>query len=290
MRELEFHTPTRLDEAVAILERHNGQARCLAGGTDLIAQLKERRRQASAIVDIKWIPDVNVLSYDPVVGLRIGAGVSCTTILKHPDVQANYPALAYACGLVGSKQIQNRATVGGNICNAAPSGDTLAPLLCYDARAKIAGPTGERELPLGEIWAGPGRLTLASGEMLVEVILPPPPDRSAAHYLRFIPREEMDIAVAGVGSWLRLAPGGRECVEARIALCAVSPVVMRVPAAEAVLVGREPTETAFAEAGRLAAEAAQPISDVRGSAEYRRELVNVLTIRTLLAAVAATGP
>ncbi|HEX2173829.1 MAG TPA: xanthine dehydrogenase family protein subunit M [Dehalococcoidia bacterium] len=291
MRELDYLAPATVAEAVAVLRQHDGQARCLAGGTDLIAQLKERRRQASVVVDIKRIPDLQVLSYDPANGLRIGAAVTCTAVARQPEVQANYPALAYACGLVGSRQIQNRATVGGNVCNAAPSGDTLGPLLCYGARARIAGPGGQREIPLQEIWAGPGQTTLAPGELLTEVILPPPADRSAVHYLRFIPREEMDIAVAGVGSWVRLAPGPRrECVEARIALCAVGPTMLRAPAAEAALVGRQlPDEDAFAEAGRLAAEAARPISDVRGSADYRRELVNVLTIRTLRAATAAVG-
>lgn len=295
MREMDFQAPTTVQEAVAILERYDGQARCLAGGTDLIAQLKERRREAAAIVDLKRIPELHVLADDPATGLRIGAAVSCTTVLNDPNVRANYPSLAYAAGLVGSKQIQNRATIAGNICNAAPSGDTLGPLLCHEARVKIAGPKGTREIPLLEIWAGPGRTTLASGEFLTEILVPPPPPRSAGHYLRFIPREEMDIAVAGVGSWLRLAPAGRsgasgrECQEARIALCAVGPTMIRASAAEASLVGRVPDEAAFAEAGRLAAAAARPISDVRGSVEYRRELVNILTIRTLRAAAAAIG-
>lgn len=285
MRELDYRAPMSIADAVEILRQHDGDARCLAGGTDLIAQLKERRREATVIVDVKRIPDVQVLSYDPANGLRIGAAVSCTAVARQPEVQTHYPALAYACGLVGSRQIQNRATVGGNICNAAPSGDTLGPLLCYGARAKIAGPNGMREIPLMEIWAGPGRTTLGQGELLTEVTLPPPAERSAGAYLRFIPREEMDIAVAGVGSWIRLGPGGRECVEARIALCAVGPTMLRAPAAEAALVGRAlPDEEAFAEAGRLAAAAAQPISDVRGSVEYRRELVTILTVRTLRAA------
>lgn len=289
VRELDYQAPATVREAIALLERHDGQARCLAGGTDLIAQLKERRRQVAVVVDLKRIPDLRSISFDPARGLRIGAAVSCTEVARHPDVRVNYPALAYSCGLVGSRQIQNRATVAGNIGNAAPSGDTLAPLVCYDARAVIAGPNGERTIPLIEIWAGPGQLTLGRGELLTEVQVPPPPARSAGHYLRFIPREEMDIAVAGVGSWIRLAPAGREIAEARIALCAVAPTIVRAPAAETSLVGQVPSENAFAEAGRLAAEAARPISDARGSVEYRRELVSILTIRTLRAAAAAIG-
>ncbi|MFQ5879709.1 MAG: FAD binding domain-containing protein, partial [Dehalococcoidia bacterium] len=174
-----------------------------------------------------------------------------------------------------------RASVGGNICNAAPSADTVPPLLVHGAVAVIAGLSGRRELSLDEFFQGPGQTVLAPNEVLLEVRLPPPPANSASHYLRFIPREEMDIAVAGVGGLLALEPGTRRCLQARIALAAVAPTPIRAGEAEAYLEGQMLEPQHLAQAGELAARATRPISDVRGSADYRRELVKVLTRRGL---------
>jgi carbon-monoxide dehydrogenase medium subunit len=189
--------------------------------------------------------------------------------------------LAEACALIGSVQIQNRAALGGNFCNAAPSADAVPPVLAYGGTLVIAGPAGRRELPAEAFFVGPGETVLGKGELLVEIVLPPPPPLSGAAYLRFIPREEMDIAVAGVGSFLRLSADRRRCEQARIALAAVAPTPVRAREAEDFLAGKPPDEAALAQAGELAARAAKPISDVRGSAAYRLELVKVLTRRTL---------
>lgn len=294
MKEISYHAPRTLREAISILSKANGNGRALAGGTDLIAQLKEGRKSATVLVDVKGIPELNRLEFRPRRGLRIGAAVPCSTIAAHPDVQESYPAVAFSCSLVGSIQIQNRASIGGNICNAAPSADTIPALICLGAKAVIAGPSGKREVPLEELFLGPGRTVLAPGELLSEVIIPTPPGSSACVYQRFTPREEMDIAVVGVGSFVVLAPnerasGGRKCKEAKIALGATAPTPVRAKEAEAFLSGRIIDDSAINEAGELAVLSAKPITDVRGSAEYRKELVKVLTRRTLKACLNALG-
>ena len=284
MREFEYIAPATLHEAIDLLARANGKAKVLAGGTDLIAQMKEKRTSPDLIVDAKRIPELNVLSFDQTQGLRLGGAVSCARVAGFEAVRARYPALAEACGLIGSVQIQNRAAVGGNFCNAAPSADTVPAVIAYGGKAILAGAKGKRELPAEEFFVGPGQTALGDGEILIEIDIPTPPSRSGAAYLRFIPREEMDIAVAGVGSYLELSNDGGRCQSSRIALAAVAPTPMRAYDAEKFLVGKSVSEAMFAEAGELAARAAKPISDVRGSAAYRIELVKVLTKRSLRSA------
>lgn len=288
MQEFDFAAPDTLQRAVELLSHANGEARALAGGTDLIPQIKENRRRPSLVVDIKKIPELNVLSYDT-DGLRIGAAVSCTAIVSFAAVKEHYPALAEACALIGSYQIQNRAALGGNICNAAPSADAVPPVLSYGGRLLIASPNGQRELAAETFFTGPGQTVLTSGEVLVEIRLPPPPAKSGAAYLRFIPREEMDIAVAGVGSFVQLSAAGQRCQQARITLASVAPTPVRADEAEAFVAGKVLDATTIVEAGELAARAARPISDVRGSAAYRLELVRVLTRRTLQTALERAG-
>lgn len=281
MREFMFAAPQSVQEAVEVLARAGGEGRPLAGGTDLIVQMKENRRSPGVVVDVKRIPDLNVLSWDARDGLRVGAAVSCTRIAAYAPVRERYPALAEACALVGSVQIQNRAALGGNFCNAAPSADAVPPVLSYGGKLMLAGPDGRRELPAEDFFVGPGQTVLGPGELLVEIIIPTPPSPSGAAYLRFIPREEMDIAIAGVGSFVQLNADRTRCEQARITLAAVAPTPVRAREAEAFLVGKPLDQTTMAHAGELAAKAAQPISDVRGSAAYRIELVKVLTRRTL---------
>jgi carbon-monoxide dehydrogenase medium subunit len=284
VHDFDFAAPDSLQQAVELLGRTDGEARALAGGTDLIPQIKENRRHPSLVVDIKKIPELNVLAYDA-NGLCIGAAVSCTRIAEFDTVKQHYPALAEACALIGSYQIQNRAALGGNICNAAPSADAVPPVLSYAGRLLLAGPNGQRELTAETFFTGPGQTVLTRGEVLVAIQLPPPPANSGAAYLRFIPREEMDIAVAGVGSFVQLSADGQHCQQARISLASVAPTPVRADEAEAFVAGKPLDAETIAEAGELAARAARPISDVRGSAGYRRELVKVLTRRTLQTAL-----
>ncbi|MEE9198821.1 MAG: xanthine dehydrogenase family protein subunit M [Dehalococcoidia bacterium] len=281
MKSFEYYAPTSLREALDIMAQAGGNARALAGGTDLIDQMKQRRRTPSMVMDVKRVPELMVLEYREGEGLSIGAGTACADIQRMPVVRDLYPAIAQSCALIGSVQIQSRASVGGNVCNAAPSADTVPPLIVLGARAVIAGPGGEREVPVEEFFLGPGQTVLAGDELLMKIVVPPPQKRSTSYYLRFIPREEMDIAVAGVASHIALGSANGVCAEARIALAAVAPTPLRVREAESVLVGRDLDQALIAEAAEKAAAAARPITDIRGSAEYRRELVKVLTRRSI---------
>jgi len=288
MRSFEYAAPETVAEAVALLASRPGEARGLAGGTDLITQLKEGRRRAALLVDLKRIGALNHLEFTPAGGLRIGAAVPCVRLQESPDVRQHYPILAYVSTLIGSYQIQNRASLGGNLCNAAPSADGVPPLIALGARAVLAGPDGERTVDVEAFCTGPGRSVLGPGEILVELLVPPPGPRTGSVYQRFIPRGEMDIAVAGVASLLAKNPDGT-VARARIVLSAVAPTPLRVPAAEAVLQGYLPTHQRFEEAGRIASAACSPITDVRGTVAYRRHLVGVLTRRTLITALELAG-
>jgi carbon-monoxide dehydrogenase medium subunit len=278
LQDFAYDCPETIGQAVALL--CEGDARALAGGTDLIPQLREGRRRAGRIVDLKRIPALTAISVLPDGGVAIGAAVSAATLARHPAVRGVYPAVAQSACLIGGIQIQNRASLGGNICNAAPSADAVPALICHAARARLAGPGGERELAVEDLFRAPGRTALGPGELLVAILLPAATARSAAQYLRFTPRREMDIAVAGAGVWISLDEHGA-IGAARVVLASVGPTPLRAPAAEQGLRGEKPSRALFEEAGRLASADARPISDTRGSADYRRALVSVLTARAL---------
>ena len=278
MQEFVYERPESVADAVAALRA--GDARALAGGTDLVPQLREGRRAAARIVDLKHVAAMMAIDVLPDGGVSIGAAATASTVARHPAIAARYPAVAQSARLIGGVQVQNRASLGGNICNAAPSADGVPALICLGAHARIAGPAGTREMPVEAMFAGPGRTILGAGELMVAIRLPPAQPRAAAAYLRFTPRREMDIAVAGCGGWLRLGDDGA-IAEARLVLASVAPTPVRAPAAERRLVGARPGGALFEEAGRRAAQDARPISDTRGSADFRRTLVAVLTARAL---------
>ena len=279
MADFEFAAPVDLDEALRLLSGTPG-SRPLAGGTDLIDQLNAGRRTTGLVVDLKRIPALMRLDVDG-DGLHIGGARSCTDVQQHSAVRADYAGLAEACGLIGAVQIQNRAAVAGNVCNAAPSADTIPALISLSAHAIIRSQNGTRDVPLDEFFIGPGQTVLNDGEILEELVLPAPPDSSASAYLRFIPRNEMDIAVAGVGSYLEVDPNSKVITRARIALASVAPTPVRATEAESHLEDKVLSDEVIDEAAALAPNSASPISDVRGSAEFRLELVKVLTARTL---------
>ncbi|MEE9202644.1 MAG: xanthine dehydrogenase family protein subunit M [Dehalococcoidia bacterium] len=287
MKAFEYAAPRTLNEAVSLLAGAGPAARPLAGGTDLLPQMRYRRIQPPLVVDVKGVPELRRLEYAG-DGLHIGAAVPLSDIASHPDVLRLYPVIAASCGLVGSVQIRNRGTLGGNLCNAVPSADTVPGLMCLGARAVLAGPSGRREVAVEEVCIGPGETVLGTGEMLVEVVVSPPPQGSAASYLRFTPRQEMDIAVAGVASLLTVDGQGL-ISRARVALAAVAPTPLRARRAEEVLEGQRLTEELIGRAAGEAAGECRPISDVRGSADYRRHLVAVLARRTLKANMQALG-
>jgi len=279
MRPFDCIIPRTLDEALQAMA--NGDARALAGGSDLIDQIRVGRRTPSMVVDIKNIPEMKRLEYREDDGLHIGAGVSCTDTAQYGPVGNHFPSIKESCLLVGSLQIQNRASIVGNVCNAAPSGDTIPSLLTYGAKALIAGPNGMREVLVEELFLGPSRTVIEPGELMVEIIVPPPPVNSTGHYLRFIPREEMDIAVVGSASMVSIDPKTKQCLKARIALASVAPTPIRAKQAERALEGQILTPSIIREASQLASNDATPIADLRGSVEYRKDLCEVLTRRTL---------
>jgi carbon-monoxide dehydrogenase medium subunit len=285
VKSFDYAAPTTLGEATALLAKANGTARILAGGTDLLVQLREHLRDADLVVDVKRIPELMELSYHPQRGLRLGASVPCYRIYEHAELPAAYPALVDAARIVGGWQIQSRASVGGNLCNSSPAGDTIAPLVALQARCVIAGPEGTREVPAEAFCIAPGKNVLQRGEMLATIVVPPRVGNSGSAYERFIPRNEMDIAVVGAASWVRLNAAGDTIEQARVGLAAVAPTPKFAAEASQWLAGKPATEESFAHAGELARKAASPISDMRGTAEFRLHLVGVLTKRTLAKAV-----
>lgn len=284
MRAIDYVAPTSLSEAVSVLSANGDRARPLAGGTDIIVQLRGGRRELDVLVDAKSIPELNQIELTD-SGLRLGAAVPCYEIYQNQAVAAAYPGLIDAAGLIGSIQIQGRASIGGNLCNAAPSGDSIPPIITLGGEAHINGPNGWRAVAAEDFCTGPGRSVLEPGEILVGIQIPAPAANSGTAYLRFIPRNEMDIAVAGVSSSVVLDASGQTVQSARIALASVGPTPILATAAGDSLAGKAVSDDAIAEAGRLASEAATPITDMRGTIRQRHHLVDVLTRRTLNIAI-----
>ena len=290
MRSFEYLAPRTLDEAIGLLAQRGAEARPLAGGTDLVVQMKEaatRFPYPAAVVNLSRVAELKGIDFSESAGLRIGAGATMMEIAEHPLIRERYQALAAGAGVVGSIQTMNMATLGGNLCNAAPSADTAPPLLALEAQAIIAGPHGRRTLPLEEVFVGPGLTALEAGELLVEVIVPAPASGSGSAYQRHTPRKQMDIAVVGVAAGLTLQ--GERIQRARIALGAVAPTPVRARGAEAALEGQSATEGVFTRAAEIAAGECSPITDVRGTAEFRRHLVRVMAERILRTAAERCG-
>jgi carbon-monoxide dehydrogenase medium subunit len=273
-----------VNDCLKLLADQGPEAKVLAGGTDLLPQLKNGLLKPPWVVDLSGVPALRALERERGGGLRIGAAVTARTLERHPEVRTRYPAIAESAALVGSVQVRNLATVGGNLCNAAPSADMAPPLMALDAEAIIAGPKGERRVPLAAFFLGVRQTVLAPGELLVALTIPDPGPGSGGTYVRHTPRRELDIAVVGVASQLTLTGG--VCARARIALASVAPTPVRATGAEQSLEGQPVTPERIAHAADLAVEAARPISDQRGSADFRRHLVRVLTRRTLTTALA----
>jgi carbon-monoxide dehydrogenase medium subunit len=285
MKDITYAAPKTVADAAALLNDKGDRARILAGGTDIIVQVREGRRDIDALVDIKHVPEVNELSFDPAKGLIIGAAVPCCLIYEHKAFARAYPGLMDAVSLIGGIQIQSRASLGGNLCNASPAADGIPVLIALETVCDIAGPKGTRSVPVEQFCTGPGKTVLGRGEFLVRFRVPAPKKQAGAAYLRFIPRNEMDIAVAGAGVAVQLDGSKAKCTAARIALAAVAPTPLLVPDAGAALVGTSLDDAAVAKAAALAQATARPISDMRGDADYRRHLVGVLVKRALAIAI-----
>lgn len=284
MRALEYASPTTVEEAVSILARHGAEARMLSGGTDIIVQAREGRRIVSVLVDAKSIAETNELALAD-DGLRVGAAVPCALIYEDAEIARRYPALIDSASLIGGIQIQSRASLGGNLCNSSPAADSIPTMIALGAVATIAGPNGRRELPVEEFCTGPGRNALADDEMLVSLFFPAPRAHSGAAYLRFIPRNEMDIAVVSCGASVVLSDDGRTFQAARVSVGAVAPTPLLVEAAAEALVGQPVGEETIARAAEAVSAAARPITDMRGSVAQRKHLAGVLARRVLTTAI-----
>ena len=286
MHNFAYSAPTTLQEAVSLKGKYSGKANIIAGGTDLIIFMRVRRRQPDMLIDGKKVPELNEFTLNE-SGLTLGAAVSCRKIYENAEVAERFPALIDSTTLIGGVQIQGRASVGGNLCNAAPSADTVPTLIAYGAVANIAGDGGTRQLPVEEFCLAPGKNALKDDEILVNIFIPAPKANSGAKFLRFIPRNEMDIAVVNAASSVQLDDAGKKILAARIAIGSVAPKPLYVEEAGASLIDKEVSDDAISHAAALAREAASPIEDMRGTVEHRLQLVEVLTKRTLMAAIAS---
>ena len=279
---MEYKAPGSIDEAVTLLAQASGSAQILAGGTDLLVQIRAGFTKPSLVVDVKNIPELRTISLDD-DGVRIGAAVSGAELGENDAVKAAWPGLVEATELIGSTQIQGRASLGGNLCNASPAADTVPALVAASAICLIAGPDGQREAPVEQIVTGPGQTSLKNGEFVVQFQLPKKLPRSADAYLRFIPRTEMDIAVVGAGINLTLDEKGI-CHQARVALGAVAPTVLLVEAGATALIGSTLDDAALDKLRAAASAACNPIDDKRGTVEFRVDVAGVLAKRAALIA------
>ena len=274
---MRYEAPETLDAAVGLLVDASGDARMLAGGTDLLVQLRADVIEPGLVVDLKKIPELRSIVADG-GGFRIGAAVTAAELGEHPELKTVWPGVVEAAELIGSTQIQGRATLGGNLCNASPAADSVPALVAAGALVAVDGPNGRREVPVERIGTGPGKTSLEKGEIVTSIILPPRPPRSGDAYLRFIPRTEMDIAEVGAGVSLSLDADGT-CVAARVALAAVAERVLLVPDAADALIGSTLDDAALAGLEKATRAACRPIDDKRGTKEHRIKVAGVLARR-----------
>lgn len=274
------HQPTTLGEALSILAQEGDAGAALAGGTDLLLRIRRRARAYRSVINLKFVPGLDGLLWNERAGLTMGALTTFRAVEMHAAVRAHYPALLEAARLVAGVQLRNLATVGGNLGNASPSADSVPPLVALGARVEIASAKGLRMVPVDACLTGPGRTLLAPGEIFSAIHIPAPLPLSGNAFARFSPRSAMDIGIASVAASVTLDKDGR-CTACRIALGAVSPKPLRAGMAEGALEGERLTPALADLVGRLASEAARPISDIRGSADYRRAIVKVLATRVV---------
>lgn len=277
MSEMRYAAPAKLEDAVALLAAAKGTARVLAGGTDLLIQMHSGRVSPELLLDVKGIPEMRAIAAEN-GGFRFGAALSCMALLEHAALVQTWPGLADAVRLIGSVQVKGRATVGGNLCNASPAADSVPAMIAAGAIASIAGPRGRREARVEDVVLGPGKTSLAGGEILVSFLLPPRAPHSGDAYLRFTPRSEMDIAVAGAGVSLTLDAQGR-CSQARVSLGAVAERALLLPEAAAALLGSSVDAAALERLAAAARAACKPIDDKRGTREFRIKIAGVLARR-----------
>ena len=281
--EIECFFPKKVGEALSLLKKYNGKAKVFAGGTDLLPKMKRREVVPRYLIGLNGIPDLTFIKYEKEKGLRIGTATTLSEILESSIVHRRYPILEEAVSQMASTQVRNIGTIGGNLCNAVPSADTAPPLIVLGAQLKIVGPNPrkERRVLVEDFFKGPDRTVLDSNELVSEIQIPPPSSKAYGTYIKHTLRREMDLAIVGVAVWFVLDSKKNICKDVKIALGAVAPIPMRAKKAEAILRGKTLDEDLIESAATMASEESKPIDDIRGSAEYRREMVKVLTKRAI---------
>lgn len=281
---MQYISPNTIDDAVAQLAGAQGVSHVLAGGTDLVVQMTAGLRKPDLVVDIKRIPELTEIRSDA-SGFHIGAAVCGAAINEHSELKAAWPGVCEGIDLIGSMQVQSKATPAGNLCNASPAADSVPAMIAAGATATIVGPSGRRDVAVEDIPAGPGKTTLGKGDFIVAINLPPRRKTGGDAYVRFTPRTEMDIAVVGVGVSIELDDGG-VCTAARVAIGAVAPTALLVAEAGAALVGTRVDDAALDKAAEAVRAACKPIDDKRGTAEYRIRISGVIFKRAATQALA----
>lgn len=281
--EFDYLKPKTLDEALSLLAQYQGKAKLIAGGTDLIPQLKGRLvKLPQYIIDLKDISNLDYISYDEAKGLTIGALTTIKAVVDSSVIRDRFSVLSQAAENMASPQVRNRGTIVGNICNAVPSADSAPALLVLEARLRLVGPKSERMVDIGDFFTGPNQTAL-DGEILVDIQIPTPPPKNKGVYLKLSPRKAMDLAIVGVA--VLVVPDNGKCQDVRIALEAVAPTPLRAKKAEAILKGQAFEDKLIEKAAQVAASEAKPIDDHRASAEYRRDMVEVLVKRAIKQAI-----
>jgi len=279
MNNFEYFEPKTIKDTTSLLIKYRGRANLIAGGTDLVVRMKQNMINPQYLINLKNIPNLSYIRYDDNGGLRIGALTTLQEIESSAVIREKYGMLSYAAHKMATVQVRNLGTIGGNLCNASPAADTAPPLIGFEANASIVGSSGERSVAVEDFFLGPGETTLREDEILSEIRVPIPSPQTGAIYLRLAARSAKDIPAVGVAVVINLDNKKKVCRDVRIVLGAVAPTPIRAKSAEKVIKGNEIDDVLAAETARLASEEANPISDLRSSAEYRREIVKVLTKR-----------
>lgn len=285
MRDFDYFEPKSVEEAVSLLGKYDGSAKALAGGTDLIVMMQNKKIRPKCLVNIKHIPGLSYINYDAKHGARIGALTTLRDIEKSAQVEKGHRILHQVVKKMASPSVRNLATIGGNLCNASPAADMAPSLICLKAKAKAIGPKGERLIEIEDFFAGPGKTILQSNELLLEIQVPPLPDRTTVVYLRHGKRGAAEVATVAIAASITLEQSGEKCKEARIAIGSAAPTPSRVPEAEKMLVGKVIDEALMEKVAQAVSSAARPITDVHSSAQYRKEMVELFTKRALSLAV-----
>ncbi len=276
MGPFEYREPLTIEEAVALLRKYGNKAKVLAGGTDLVPLMKEKSLRPECVISILRIADLDYIRVDHDNGLSIGALTTIRSIEQSPKLLPRYGIICQAANQMASTSVRNVATIGGNICNAIPSADMLPALIALSAVTKLVSNTGERTVSLEDFFTGPGGTLLKTDELLTEIQIPHPPAYTAGVYIKYSTRGGEDLALVGVAASLTMEPGNETCTQAKVVLGAVAPTPMRARRAEKMLRGEKIDKGLAEKAARTASDESSPIDDIRGSAEYRREMIEIV--------------